>query len=53
MSIPQDSRDVASGVPLPATGEPVAEQVKAWEQIAEGRYMPRRIRGSCVGRELG
>ena len=25
----------------------------AWEQIENGRYMPRRIRGSCVGRELG
>ena len=24
-----------------------------WEQIAPGRYMPRRIRGSCLGRELG
>jgi hypothetical protein len=26
---------------------------EAWEQIENGRYMPRRIRGSCVGRELG
>jgi hypothetical protein len=26
---------------------------QAWEQIEEGRYQPRRIRGSCVGRELG
>jgi hypothetical protein len=25
----------------------------AWEQIEEGRYMPRRVRGSCHGRELG
>jgi hypothetical protein len=25
----------------------------AWEQIEKGRYMPRRIRGSCRGRELG
>ena len=24
-----------------------------WEQIEAGRYMPRRIRGSCRGRELG
>lgn len=24
-----------------------------WEQIEEGRYMPRRVRGSCHGRELG
>jgi hypothetical protein len=25
----------------------------AWEQIETGRYMPRRIRGSYRGRELG
>ncbi len=30
-----------------------AEQPPAWEQIENGRYMPRRIRGSCLGRELG
>lgn len=32
---------------------PPAADVKPWEEISEGRYMPRRIRGSCVGRELG
>jgi hypothetical protein len=48
-----DARDVASGVPLPPAGESIAEQVLPWEQIADGRYMPRRIRGSCLGRELG
>ena len=26
---------------------------QAWEQIEIGRYMPRRIRGSFRGRELG
>ncbi|HEY8503554.1 MAG TPA: hypothetical protein VIL46_03155 [Gemmataceae bacterium] len=25
----------------------------AWEEVAEGRYMPRRIKGSCKGRALG
>jgi hypothetical protein len=25
----------------------------AWELVDAGRYMPRRIRGSCLGRELG
>ena len=25
----------------------------AWEVLENGRYMPRRIRGSCLGRELG
>ncbi len=27
--------------------------VPPWEEIEEGRYMPRRVRGSCHGRELG
>jgi hypothetical protein len=27
--------------------------VPPWEMIAPGRYMPRRIRGSFHGRELG
>ena len=25
----------------------------AWEEVAEGRFMPRRVRGSCQGRALG
>ncbi len=33
--------------------EPAAENVPAWEMIEAGRYMPRRIRGSFPGRELG
>jgi hypothetical protein len=33
---------------------PTAEtQVQAWEQLEAGRYMPRRIRGSYRGRDLG
>jgi hypothetical protein len=28
-------------------------EVQPWEQIEAGRYMPRRIRGSCRGRTLG
>jgi hypothetical protein len=27
--------------------------VMAWEEIDTGRYMPRRIKGSCKGRALG
>jgi hypothetical protein len=27
--------------------------VRAWEEIAPGRFMPRRVRGSCKGRVLG
>jgi hypothetical protein len=34
-------------------GEVESEPVKAWELIDTGRYMPRRIRGSYRGRELG
>ena len=30
-----------------------AEQVPAWEEVEAGRYMPRRVRGSCHGRALG
>jgi hypothetical protein len=29
------------------------ERAPGWEQIAPGRYQPRRIRGSFRGRELG
>lgn len=29
------------------------EHAVAWEEIAPGRYMPRRVRGSCKGRVLG
>jgi hypothetical protein len=31
-----------------STAEP-----RAWEQIEIGRYQPKRIKGSCLGRELG
>jgi hypothetical protein len=33
--------------------EPEAETPPPWEMIESGRYMPRRIRGSFRGRELG
>jgi hypothetical protein len=36
--------------------QPQSENVNptpAWEEIEEGRYRPRRIRGSFRGRELG
>jgi hypothetical protein len=37
------------------TTEPAvpARDVAAWEMIENGRYQPRRIKGSCLGRELG
>jgi hypothetical protein len=34
--------------PIDATSD-----VLAWQMIEQGRYMPRRIRGSFRGRELG
>jgi hypothetical protein len=39
---------------IPPTGDSSErEHVVAWEEIEDGRYMPRRVRGSCHGRELG
>ena len=43
--------DGTSNVQPADTGTP--EDVLAWEEISAGRYMPRRIRGSCRGRVLG
>ena len=37
--------------PLP--GDLESDAIPAWELIDAGRYMPRRIRGSFRGRELG
>ena len=30
-----------------------ADKPAAWEMIEAGRYQPRRIKGSLLGRELG
>jgi hypothetical protein len=35
---------------FPETG---AQDAPPWEMVGAGRYMPRRIRGSFRGRELG
>jgi len=32
---------------------PEGVEVVAWEEIEPGRFMPRRVRGSCHGRVLG
>ena len=37
----------------PRTSQPRRRSCPAWEEIETGRYMPRRIRGSFRGRELG
>jgi hypothetical protein len=36
-----------------AASAPPPNDLAAWELIDAGRYMPRRIRGSHLGRELG
>ena len=36
-----------------ADGPQADADVTAWTEIEEGRFMPRRVRGSCVGRALG
>jgi hypothetical protein len=46
---PGSDREVDQAPHFTATTEP--EQ--AWEEVAAGRFMPRRIRGSYRGRALG
>lgn len=36
-----------------AANEPAETEVAAWEQVEPGRFMPRRVRGSCRGLALG
>ncbi len=32
---------------------PEADDQPAWVEIENGRFQPQRIKGSCLGRELG
>ena len=43
-SLPSDTGGESNAAGAPVTG---------WEEVAAGRFMPRRTRGSCVGRALG
>jgi hypothetical protein len=36
-----------------AAKQPTDTEVAAWEQVEPGRFMPRRVRGSCRGLALG
>jgi hypothetical protein len=45
-----ESQPVDASTPTRSETEAVPP---AWEQIENGRYMPRRVRGSYLGRELG
>jgi hypothetical protein len=51
-----DEREAAEGKVNEAphfADEPAPAEAQAWEQIESGRFMPRRIKGSCKGRALG
>lgn len=36
-----------------STASDPQDQIPAWTEVEEGRFMPRRIRGSSHGRALG
>lgn len=46
----QNDRDGAIQSDFHATSE---REAAPWVEVAQGRYQPRRIKGSCLGRELG
>jgi hypothetical protein len=48
-----DALQIAAELTPPEAAETNAEPVIAWQEIEAGRFMPRRIRGSCIGRALG
>ena len=50
--LPGESERTSSVAGLCEAGLTVASY-SPWQEIDTGRYMPRRIRGSCRGRELG
>ena len=47
------SVDAEGSVEPTLDSETSAATLQPWELVAAGRYMPRRIRGSLRGRELG
>jgi hypothetical protein len=50
----EHERELAGSPPAPpAAPETPNDTLPAWEQVENGRYRPRRVRGSCLGRELG
>ncbi|HEY7158308.1 MAG TPA: hypothetical protein VH575_30460 [Gemmataceae bacterium] len=53
----EESRDrageVGQATAAQFSDEPQPGEVRAWEQVDTGRFMPRRIRGSYQGRALG
>jgi hypothetical protein len=56
MDVTRSNGDVKGpdGLSVPEVpGETDASALQPWEQIEPGRFMPRRVRGSCRGRVLG
>ena len=49
----EQPRDRSAEVERAMAALPEPGEVPAWQEIDTGRYMPRRIRGSCKGRALG
>jgi hypothetical protein len=51
--IRNDTMPAETAAPPGLPGDIPADASPAWEEIEDGRYMPRRIRGSYRGRVLG
>jgi hypothetical protein len=47
----QDKPIVPAGLHFDISGDQPG--LAPWTEIEEGRFMPRRVRGSCQGRALG
>jgi hypothetical protein len=52
MEVEQASDDGIEGGPH-MSDDPTLAELRAWEEVDVGRYMPRRIKGSYKGRALG
>ena len=55
IQMPNNETEELSGPESPhfCTKGDSQEDVTAWTEVDEGRFMPRRVRGSGVGRALG
>ena len=50
---PSNRMEIAGEKSPHFTVEEAAVDYAAWEEVDAGRFMPRRVRGSCQGRALG